>query len=83
MVIGKWKIDHGLVLKSGHEGFELLGSASLYLHASCYEITEAKRVFDELCEKNDLVWSLMLVGFVQYRFLSEALKVFEEMPRRG
>ncbi|CAA2979275.1 Hypothetical predicted protein [Olea europaea subsp. europaea] len=74
---------HGLVLKYGHEDFELVGSALLYLYASCYEIMEAKRVFDELCEKNELVWSLMLVGFVQYSFLSEALKVFEEMSRRG
>ncbi|XP_022888744.1 pentatricopeptide repeat-containing protein At2g13600-like [Olea europaea var. sylvestris] len=74
---------HGLVLKSGHEEFLLVGGALLYLYASCYEITEAKRVFDELCEKNELVWSLMLVGFVQCSFLSEALKVFEEMPRRG
>ncbi|XP_022892798.1 pentatricopeptide repeat-containing protein At2g21090-like [Olea europaea var. sylvestris] len=76
-------LDHGLVLKFGHEEFEPVGSALLYLYASCYEITEAKRVFDELCEKNDLVWSLMLVGFVQYSFLSEASKIFEEMPRRG
>ncbi|KAL2534895.1 Pentatricopeptide repeat-containing protein [Abeliophyllum distichum] len=73
---------HGMVLKSAYDGFELVGSALLYLYSSCYEIGKAKQVFDELHEKNELVWSLMLVGFVQCNLLSEALEVFEEMPRR-
>ncbi|KAL0005992.1 hypothetical protein SO802_013553 [Lithocarpus litseifolius] len=73
---------HCLVLKSGFERFELLGSALLYLYASCIDIEGAKRVFDELHGENELLWSLMLVGYVQCNLMSEALDVFNKMPSR-
>ncbi|GFY84101.1 pentatricopeptide repeat (PPR) superfamily protein [Actinidia rufa] len=53
---------HGLVLKSGSESSKLVGSALLYFYANCFEIKEAKQVFDLLHEGNELLWSLMLVG---------------------
>nr|POF01970.1 pentatricopeptide repeat-containing protein [Quercus suber] len=72
---------HCLVLKSGFERFELVGSALLYLYASCIDIEGAKR-FDELHSENELLWSLMLVGYVQCNLMSEALDVFNKMPSR-
>uniref|UniRef100_A0A2N9GLW5 DYW domain-containing protein n=1 Tax=Fagus sylvatica TaxID=28930 RepID=A0A2N9GLW5_FAGSY len=73
---------HCLVLKSGLERFELVGSALLYFYASCIEIEGAKQVFDELHCENELLWSLMLVGYVQCNLMSEALDVFNKMPSR-
>nr|POF01972.1 pentatricopeptide repeat-containing protein [Quercus suber] len=70
---------HCLVLKSGFERFELLGSALLYLYASCIDIEGAKRVFDELHGENGLLWSLMLV---QCNLMSDAFDVFNKMPSR-
>ncbi|KAK4595779.1 hypothetical protein RGQ29_014038 [Quercus rubra] len=64
---------HCLVLKSG---------ALLYLYASCIDIEGAKRVFDELHGENELLWSLMLVGYVKCNLMSEALDVFNKMPSR-
>uniref|UniRef100_A0A7N2LFB1 Pentatricopeptide repeat-containing protein n=1 Tax=Quercus lobata TaxID=97700 RepID=A0A7N2LFB1_QUELO len=73
---------HCLVLKSGFERFELVGSALLYLYASSIDIEGAKQVFDELHSENELLWSLMLVGYVQCNLMSEALDVFNKMPSR-
>ncbi|KAI4298412.1 hypothetical protein L6164_031977 [Bauhinia variegata] len=73
---------HSLLLKSGSERFDLVGSALLYFYARCYEIEEAKLVFDELHDGNELLWSLMLVGFVQCNMMSDALDVFQKMPTR-
>ncbi|XP_030962138.1 pentatricopeptide repeat-containing protein At2g13600-like [Quercus lobata] len=73
---------HCLILKSGFERFELVGSALLYLYASCIDIEGAKRVFDELHGENELLWSLMLVGYVQCNLMSEALDVFNKMSSR-
>lgn len=73
---------HCLVLKSGSESFELVGSSLLYFYANCFEIQEARRVFDVLHEINKLLWSLMLVGYVQCNLLKEALDVFNAMPNR-
>ncbi|KAK3219367.1 hypothetical protein Dsin_013337 [Dipteronia sinensis] len=73
---------HGLVLKSGYESFEFVGSALLYFYANCLEIEEAKRIFEELREENGLLWSVMLVGYVQCNMLSDAFDLFMRMPRR-
>lgn len=73
---------HGLVLKSGFENFEFVGSSLLYFYASCCDIGKARKVFDELHESNELLWSLMLVGYVQNNLLNNALSVFDKMPCR-
>ena len=76
------KLIHCLVLKSGSESFELVGSALLYFYASCFEIGEARRVFDVLVRRNEVLWSLMLVGYVTCNVMDDALSVFVKMPRR-
>ncbi|XP_059667192.1 putative pentatricopeptide repeat-containing protein At5g37570 [Cornus florida] len=73
---------HGLVLKSGSEFFKLVGSALLYFYASCFEIGEARRVFGVLHESNELLWNLMLVGYVQCNLTNDALDLFYKMPTR-
>ncbi|KAH7855752.1 hypothetical protein Vadar_028438 [Vaccinium darrowii] len=73
---------HCLVLKSGCESFKFVGSALLYFYANCFEIKQAKRVFDLLYEGNELLWSLMLVGYVQCGLMSDALNFFYRMPTR-
>ncbi|PON50104.1 Tetratricopeptide-like helical domain containing protein [Parasponia andersonii] len=73
---------HCLVLKSGMESFELVGSALLFFYANCNQIEDAKRIFDELRGVNELLWSVMLVGYVQCNLLSDAWDVFVKMPKR-
>ncbi|TXG71252.1 hypothetical protein EZV62_006187 [Acer yangbiense] len=73
---------HDLVLKSGYESFEFVGSSLLYFYRNCFEIEEAKRVFEELREENGLLWSAMLVGYVQCNMMSDAFDLFMRMPRR-
>ncbi|XP_022158004.1 pentatricopeptide repeat-containing protein At2g13600-like [Momordica charantia] len=73
---------HCLVLKSGLQIFELVGSALLYLYANIYDITGAKQVFDELHNKNGLLWSLMLVGYVKCNFMDDAFDLFTKIPKR-
>lgn len=73
---------HGLVLRWGLENFQLVGSALLFLYANCFEIQEARRVFDVLHERNELLWSLMLSSYVHCNLLEDALEVFNRMPAR-
>ncbi|XP_058100330.1 putative pentatricopeptide repeat-containing protein At5g59200, chloroplastic [Magnolia sinica] len=80
-------LDHGeqihcLVLKSGYEDFELVGSSLLNMYSSCLKIDNARRVFDILHGRNPLVWSVMLVGYVHCNLMSDALNVFMKMPNR-
>ncbi|KAF5195035.1 Pentatricopeptide repeat-containing protein [Thalictrum thalictroides] len=80
MALNDGKQIHSLVLKSGSECFELVGSSLLNFYASCHEIDEARRVFDVLNEKNELLWSIMLVGYVHCNLMTEAMDVFMRMP---
>ncbi|KAI7734643.1 hypothetical protein M8C21_026331, partial [Ambrosia artemisiifolia] len=73
---------HGLVLRSGLGSFPLVGSGLLYFYASCCEVLEARKVFDELHEGNGLLWSLMVVCYVRCNMLDEAVDVFQKMPVR-
>ncbi|XP_073031934.1 pentatricopeptide repeat-containing protein At2g13600-like [Primulina eburnea] len=81
LVVGKQ--IHGMLLKSALERFKFVGSALLYMYGNCYEIGDGRRVFGELHEENELLWSLMLVCYVQCNLLSEAVDFFERMPKRG
>ncbi|KAL8217867.1 hypothetical protein R6Q57_021240 [Mikania cordata] len=74
---------HGLVYRCGFEDFQFVGSALLYFYACCYEIQEARRVFDDRSlERDGLLWSLMLVCYVRCDLLDDALDVFDKMPAR-
>lgn len=71
---------HCLVLKSGLQIFERVGSALLYLYANINDISGAKQVFDELHDKNDLLWDLMLVGYVKCNLMDDAFDLFTKIP---
>uniref|UniRef100_A0A7N0RBR1 Pentatricopeptide repeat-containing protein n=1 Tax=Kalanchoe fedtschenkoi TaxID=63787 RepID=A0A7N0RBR1_KALFE len=73
---------HSLLLRSGFLSFELVGSALLYFYSSCFRLRDARRVFAELCKQNELVWGLMLVGFVQSDNMKEAMDMFMNMRIR-
>ncbi|XVF16645.1 hypothetical protein REPUB_Repub10bG0050200 [Reevesia pubescens] len=73
---------HCVVIKSGSESFELVGSSLLYFYAKCFEIEEGERVFYELHDKNELLWNLMIVGYVECSLMREALDFFMKMPKR-
>ncbi|KAM0938460.1 putative tetratricopeptide-like helical domain superfamily [Dioscorea sansibarensis] len=71
---------HSIILKSGSEDFELVGSALLNFYTSCFCIDDACRLFNLLHCHNSLLWSLMLVGFVRCNMMTDAMNLFERMP---
>ncbi|ESW28516.1 hypothetical protein PHAVU_003G293100 [Phaseolus vulgaris] len=73
---------HSLLLKSGYERFCLVGSALLYFCVHCCGIREAEVVFEELRDGNQVLWSLMLAGYVQRDMMDDATDMFEKMPAR-
>ncbi|KAK7362690.1 hypothetical protein VNO77_04810 [Canavalia gladiata] len=73
---------HSLLLKSGYGRFGLVGSALLYYCVHCCGIGEAEVVFGELRDGNQVLWSLMLAGYVQHDMMGDAMDMFEKMPAR-
>ncbi|XVE67530.1 hypothetical protein DITRI_Ditri08aG0168300 [Diplodiscus trichospermus] len=55
----------------------------LDLYAKCGSIREARKVFDEMKERNTVSWSSLIVGLAINGFGKEALQLFKEMESEG
>ena len=56
-----------------------VGSAIVELYAKCMLLSEARRVFDSLENKEQFTWNSMLSGYVYGLTIDQALQFFDEM----
>ncbi|TYH37576.1 hypothetical protein ES332_D12G050700v1 [Gossypium tomentosum] len=56
-----------------------VNNALLDFYAKCGSIREARKVFDEMKERNAVSWSSLIVGLAVNGFGEEALELFKEM----
>ena len=74
---------HGSALRCGVEGDVFVGTSLIDMYGKCGEIGDARKVFDEMSERNVVSWTAMVVGYVIVGDVAEAKKVFKEMPKRN
>lgn len=77
-----WAI-HGLIVKYGTDRDVFVGSSLVDMYGKCREIKCARKVFDEMCVRNEVSWTAMIVGHVNGGHVVEAKKLFDEMPVRN
>ncbi|PVH35139.1 hypothetical protein PAHAL_7G111800 [Panicum hallii] len=71
---------HGQVIKSGFQNFPIVGASLLDFYSSCSDLRATRALFESLHQKNELLWSPMVVAFVRFGLLGEALDLLERMP---
>ncbi|XVE59851.1 hypothetical protein DITRI_Ditri05aG0080100 [Diplodiscus trichospermus] len=70
---------HGSVIKTGFGSDVLLGNTLLLFYCNCGGLQEARKVFDEMREKDVVSWNTVL-GFLSVNgFYLEALDLFSQM----
>lgn len=69
---------HCLAVKTGFEFDVFVGSSLVDMYAKCGEIGHARKMFDEMPEKNVVSWSGMIYGYAQLGDNEEALKLFRQ-----
>jgi pentatricopeptide repeat protein len=74
---------HGSALRNGAEGDAYVRTSLIDLYGKCREIVCARRVFDDMTEKNVVSWTAMVVGYVTVGDLAEAKGLFDVMPQRN
>uniref|UniRef100_UPI0040747504 Synthetic PPR-DYW protein n=1 Tax=synthetic construct TaxID=32630 RepID=UPI0040747504 len=74
---------HGHVIKSGFESDVYVQSALIDMYAKCGELEDARKVFDEMPERNVVSWNAMISGYAQNGQSEEALELFREMQQEG
>ncbi|KAI3463902.1 hypothetical protein Pfo_020565 [Paulownia fortunei] len=70
---------HSLICKHGFESDVFVGSALVDMYAKSGEMLCARRVFDEMPERNLVSWNSVIVGFLQNGCYDEAIGFFTSL----
>ncbi|KAL0317773.1 UNVERIFIED_CONTAM: Pentatricopeptide repeat-containing protein [Sesamum angustifolium] len=84
---------HLRIMKSGFGSAFSVGNALFYFYVKKFEYLEvglvkdeslidARRIFDEMCEKTVELWNKMIAKYVSIRDVKSARELFDEMPDR-
>lgn len=74
---------HGYALVTGVEGDIYVRSALVDMYAKCGFISEARRLFSRMPEKNTVTWNSIIFGFANHGFCEEAIELFNQMEKEG
>lgn len=80
--VGIGEMIHGQVVKLGFESYSFVGSPLVDMYGKCGLIAEAKRVFDELPERNLVVNNTMLMGLLGCGMVQESFSLFGFMNEK-
>ncbi|CAN4126415.1 unnamed protein product [Withania somnifera] len=83
LALREGQMIHGLIVRYGTDNDVFVGSSLIDFYGKCKQIEYARRIFDEMLVKNEVIWTAMVVGYVCVGDLLEARKLFEEMPQRN
>ncbi|CAM8937380.1 unnamed protein product [Rhodiola kirilowii] len=72
-------IVHCHVIKSNIVNNTFVGCALVDMYGKCSGASVARKVFDEISERNVVVWNAMLSVYTRCERVDEALELFEEM----
>ncbi|XP_043715369.1 putative pentatricopeptide repeat-containing protein At1g68930 [Telopea speciosissima] len=73
---------HGQIVKFGFESYVFVGSPLVDMYTKAGLIFDAKRVFDEMYERNIVLYNTMITGFLRSGMIDEAKHLFHEMSDR-
>ena len=74
---------HGSAVRCGVGDDVFVMTSLIHLYGKCGEILCARKVFDEMRERNVVSWTAMIVGYASFGDLVEARKLFDKMPEKN
>ncbi|PON59466.1 Tetratricopeptide-like helical domain containing protein [Parasponia andersonii] len=72
--IHNWVVKNGLALLDGH-----VQTAIVRLYVECKVMDDARKVFDEVPQRDHFRWNVLMDGYIRCGLASEALRVFQDM----
>ncbi|KAF5737885.1 pentatricopeptide repeat-containing protein [Tripterygium wilfordii] len=70
---------HALIIKFGVSFDIFAGSALIDVYSKCSRIKDARLIFEEMNDKDIVVWNAMFSGYVQQLESEEALKLYSKL----
>ncbi|CAI9776134.1 unnamed protein product [Fraxinus pennsylvanica] len=80
------RVGNQLHCLSGKVGFEFhvyVQTAVVNMYLDCGSLVEAKKVFDEMPERNLVTWNVLISGFCKWGEIESARAVFDVMPEKN
>eukprot|EP01018_Ginkgo_biloba_P015183 Gb_08062 [translate_table: standard] len=74
---------HSFVLRNGYALDVLVVNALTAMYAKCGSIEVARRVFDDMSERDVISWNAMIAGYAMHGFGKDALSLFYRMQQVG
>lgn len=82
-LLGQGRELHGHAIKVGSVNNVLSGNSLVDMYAKCGEIVAARRIFNEIPEKDIFSWNSMVAGYVQTGYCGKAYELFCKMENYG
>ncbi|MCL7031675.1 hypothetical protein MKW94_026063 [Papaver nudicaule] len=73
---------HGQIWKLGFVSYVFVGSPLVDFYSKARRINDAKRVFDELSDRNVVLYNTMISGFFRCGMPQDSKQLFRKMPER-
>ena len=70
---------HGYVIRNYFQDQVLIENSLVDLYVKCGNLVYARRVFDQMQEKNEISWSTIISGYGMHGHAREALDLFDQM----
>lgn len=70
---------HGRTIKTGYHSETEVCNVLVTLYAKCGCLTDARRVFTEMPQKNEISWNAMITGYSQHGYGRQAIELFKDM----
>ncbi|GMY33305.1 pentatricopeptide repeat-containing protein At3g24000, mitochondrial [Fagus crenata] len=74
---------HGFVVKIGLICDVFVGTSLLNFYCTYGPVSFARKLFEEMPDRNVVTWTSMIVGYSDYGDLGEALGIYQRMRREG
>ncbi|KAG9439739.1 hypothetical protein H6P81_019904 [Aristolochia fimbriata] len=73
------KSIHGCIIQMGFDADVFINTALLSMYSTCRFLEDARRLFDEMPDRNSVTWNAMITGYTHNRKFREALELFRNM----
>eukprot|EP01018_Ginkgo_biloba_P002102 Gb_06089 [translate_table: standard] len=77
------KLVHAYMTEMGFMTDRFFLNTLLNMYAKCGSSMDARRVFDQIPERNVFSWTLMIAAYARHGFAEESLTLFHRMQRTG
>ncbi|XP_058769306.1 putative pentatricopeptide repeat-containing protein At1g69350, mitochondrial [Vicia villosa] len=74
---------HGRIVKSGFSEDRVIGTSLLGMYGELSSLSDAKKVFDEMCQRDLVSWSSVVSCYVENGVYREGLEMFRSMVSEG